>query len=310
MIPPQPEFTNPDANSLSVPFTQRQLLWASLGAVLVLLLAWLVPLPKVVSGEDDLAKMRVPQTSERVEQTRRTFEESEKAYKSFVASTDVTAALAHLEVMADKLGTEDPSGERLREVVRAYEPVQAYMAVLERYATTGEQHFEALQALDRDLMAWTRSLGPKLERLRRATWPIADHLRLYPPPVGDIAADPPWMTAAQVTTNATLLNGNATSLSAKPQDRASVARAAQLVKHDIANVRASGRSIERIAGQHGRYYEVLSTYKGHIEKVAAQDVSVPPQGGPIMANTLNLIMGGILVVGLSALFAPKRGEKL
>ncbi len=56
--------------------------------------------------------------------------------------------------------------------------------LLAAVASSAAAERQALQSYDAALMARTRDLGPLAETLRPATWPIVEHLKLYPPPIG------------------------------------------------------------------------------------------------------------------------------
>ena len=60
----------------------------------------------------------------------------------------------------------------------------ADIRVWEAAARAAEAERTTLKRYDELLMARTRALGPRAEQLRAATWPIVEHLKLYPPPWG------------------------------------------------------------------------------------------------------------------------------
>ena len=155
-----------------------------LAALVVLLVAWLAPLPRLVLGEEEAAATRMPQTRSDVAQSQRNFEQVQSGYKNYVATHDVGAALSALESAAAALQADPTSGEMLTGLQSAAQPVQEYGAQLQAYATAGEAYFAQAKHYDDELMAWTRSLGADSESLRPDTWPIVEYLKLYPPPDG------------------------------------------------------------------------------------------------------------------------------
>src|SRR5205814_3000213 len=97
------------------------------------------------------------------------------------------------------------SPQSVRAVGDGTKQMEEYLRHLQAYAVAGEPYFAALQRYDDTLMAWTRSLGTDPERYRKATFPLADYLRLYPRPVGDLTPDIPWVHASEVTWETTAL---------------------------------------------------------------------------------------------------------
>ncbi|MDP9315192.1 MAG: O-antigen ligase family protein [Chloroflexota bacterium] len=92
-------------------------------------------------------------------------------------------------VLAGPRGDFEQRGMALRtlpaaDVPQAAAVLAAAARLLERLAANAEAEREALLAYDQTLMASTRELGPRAEPLRSATWPIVEHLKLYPPPLG------------------------------------------------------------------------------------------------------------------------------
>ncbi|HYF66025.1 MAG TPA: O-antigen ligase family protein, partial [Herpetosiphonaceae bacterium] len=73
----------------------------------------------------------------------------------------------------------DPSGR-----AQAAGELAADVRLVEAAARAAAAERESLRAYDDALMARTRDLGPVAETLRSATWPIVEHLKLYPPPLG------------------------------------------------------------------------------------------------------------------------------
>jgi hypothetical protein len=182
------------------------------------------------------------------------------------------------------------------------------MDVLLPYAQTGEPYFSELRGYDDSLMGWSRSLGARLEELKVKTRPIADYLRLYPPPVGDLSADPPWMTAAQVEANKAALDSHIADLdSAISGGNIANTDFAALFASDLENVKASGHSIERIESLHNDYFKTLATYDGQVaDVVGSPEQSASPLGGWVLANGLNLGLGLLILGGVFAIFAPRR----
>src|SRR5205823_13911519 len=66
--------------------------WGATGlvALCVLLAAWLLPLPRLVAGADELAAARLPQVRASVDSTGGAFAKTQGIYLSYVATHDMT----------------------------------------------------------------------------------------------------------------------------------------------------------------------------------------------------------------------------
>lgn len=269
-----------------------------LAALIVLLVAWLVPLPRLVLGEEAAAATRMPQTRSDVAQARTKFEQSQASYKDYVATHDVGAALATLESSVAALQADPANAELLTGLGNAAQPVQEYGAQLQAYATAGEAYFAQSKHYDDELMAWTRSLGADSESLRPDTWPIVEYLKLYPPPTGE-KADYTYVSAADVGKLDAALGGAAVT------DKSTLAQ----YQAAISGLRSAGRSIEYIESLHSQYYTLLQNYDTKLQAVASGSGASNLSGSRTMiATATNLLVGAALVVGLVAIFLP-RGRK-
>lgn len=287
------------------------ILGALLGALLVVVFALYAPVPRQLSGEEDLTGAQMPSIRASVEAAQSPFLQAQRNYLDYVATHDVSADLTVLEQAIAAVRDNPSDGQALSRLRDAAAPVKAYMDLLLPYAQAGEPYFSQLRGYDDSLMGWSRSLGSRLEDLKVKTRPIADYLRLYPPPVGDLSADPPWMTAAQVEANKAALDEHIASLNTaisaggKPGGDL-----ASLFASDLENVKASGHSIERIESLHNDYYKTLATYDGQVADVVGSPAqTVSPPGGWAVANGLNLGLGLVILAGVFALFVPGRKQK-
>ncbi len=227
---------------------------------------------------------------------------------TFVRTHDMTALLATTKSAVAEARANSSDPQRLLVLRDKANEVLEYVKVLLAYGEAGEPYFAELQHYDNELMAWTRSLGPRLEPLRKKTWPIADHLRLYPPPVGD-TPDPLWMTAAEVATRTLSLQNHITELNPNLQD---VSRESTIdaINTDVDRVWDAGRSIERIESLHTAYYKNLQNYDGQVQLMLSEGVtSNLSTGRVILASGLNLLLSLALVGGLAALFSSRRSAE-
>ena len=276
------------------------ILLSLLAALVVLLVAWLVPLPRLVLGEEAAAATRMPQTRSDVAQARTNFEQVQASYKDYVAKHDVGAALSTLESSVAALQAGPANAELLTKLQTAARPIQEYGAQLQAYAAAGEAYFAQSKHYDDELMAWTRSLGADSEILRPDTWPIVEYLKLYPPPTGE-KTDYTNVTAADVSKLEVTLGGaavTATDKSTLDQYQAT-----------IENLKSAGRSIEYIESLHSQYFTLLQNYDTKLQAVASGSGASNLSGSRTMiATATNLLVGAALVVGLVAIFLP-RGRK-
>ncbi|MEO8286932.1 MAG: hypothetical protein ABI670_10910 [Chloroflexota bacterium] len=278
---------------------------ALLAALAALLVAWFVPLPRLVLSEEERAGARMPENRSVVEASRIEFENAEAAYKSYVTKNDVGAALAGLEQAAktSQANSDDPA---LHFAVRdAAAPVFNYLDALQTYAKAGEKYLGDLRHYDDELMAWTRSLGTESEALRPDTWPIVEYLKLYPPPTGQ-SADYPGISAADVANTTQTLQANVAGLS---PDSGGNNPGADILK-DVDAVRAAGRSVEYSQGLNAGYHTILANYDKKVQSVVtATNGNTLSSGRVAFATGLNLLMGAVTLLGLAALFFSQRSGK-
>jgi hypothetical protein len=275
---------------------------ALIAALAVLLVAWFVPLPRLVLSEEEKAAERMPQDRSAVETARADFEKAQSSYKAYVSSHDVGADLTALEQAAT------PDQTSSADTTHSAKPVLDYLIQLQSYAEAGEHYFTALQHYDDELMAWTRSLGTESEALRPDTWPIVEYLKRYPPPVGE-ASDYSSFTASRVLTLSQSIDERATSAVGNPGATPSVGAAATL-REGVAAVREAGRSIEYRESLHAGYQQLLTEYDKKVQSVASNSGQTTLSSSRItFATGINLLLGAVTVAGLAALFLPRRSGK-
>ena len=271
-----------------------------LAALVVLLVAWLAPLPRLVLGEEAAAATRMPQTRSDVAQARSNFEKVQATYKEYVATHDVGAALTTVDGAVAALQADPTSADLLNGLQSAARPVQEYGAQLQAYAAAGEAYFAQAKHYDDELMAWTRSLGVDSESLRPDTWPIVEYLKLYPPPTGE-KADYTNISAADIGKLEVALGGAAVT----PTDKSTIVQ----YQATIADLKSAGRSVEYIESLHSQYFTLLQNYDTKLQAVASGSGASNLSGSrTIIATATNLLVGAALVVGLVAIFLP-RGRK-
>lgn len=274
-----------------------------LAALVALGAAWLVPLPALVSGDEQLIAQRMPQSRATIQEARFRFDDFEERYIEYIRSHDLSAVLAGVEsAIADaRADSSDPI--RLAALGVAAKPVLEYARELQSYAAAGEPYLAKIQAYDNDLMAWSRSLGSAVEGLRGETWAFVEHIKRYPPPVGE-SLDPPLVTAAEAATQTATLADNLAAL-----ERGAGGSSEQIInriEENVTEIWASGRSIEHICGLHGKYNLLLRLYDSKVER-AAENVG---QGGAssgraMLATGLNVLVGLVTMGGLGALFMQR-----
>jgi hypothetical protein len=272
--------------------TLTALAW--LGATAAVLVAMFLPLPRAVLSEEEQAAGRMPDTRKQVEQARIEFESAAAAYRDYVESNDVGAALQTFDGAVATLDRTADSPEARQAVKDAAAPLLSYLEILKAYAEGGETHFQALRRYDDELMAWTRSLGAESEVLRAATWPIVEYLKLYPPPVGLTGAYT-WVGAADVETATVTLRRNADN-----GDTADLLR-------DADSIREAGRSVEYIESLHAQYERHLVEYDDKLQAVIAGRGATEPDSRRTLATVLDVVVAVLVASGIAGLLLPRRG---
>src|SRR3712207_5063613 len=79
------------------PRLNTRTLAALLTGLVVLLAAWLVPIPGLVLGEENLAAQRMPQTQAAVEQAGVRFRQAQASYRAYVRSHDLASLLVIIQ---------------------------------------------------------------------------------------------------------------------------------------------------------------------------------------------------------------------
>jgi small-conductance mechanosensitive channel len=268
-----------------------------LAALIVLLAAWFVRLPDPVLSLDQLVAQRMPETRGAVERTRPAFLDAQQTYLDYVKSHNMASLLADIKAQLAAIKAQKDQAANQA----AFSSLQSYLEQLERYTSSGQSYFDVLKQYDDDLMAWTRSLGAVSESLRDDTFPIVEHVKLYPLPFGE-TADPPYISASQVTTQVTTFNANLLKLqqmSSSDEQR----EVADAVSKDVDNIWAMGRSIEHMEALHEQYYTFLKTYDSAVQATIAQgDTAQAPSP---LALTLNALVGVLALGGIGALFVSR-----
>ena len=285
---------------------------AIVAATATVLVAWLFPFPAIVAGDEQQAPQRLPEVRAEVGNARRTFGLAREAYRDYVATHDMSALLATTRRQIADVKSNPDNLERMLSLRETALEIAGYTTELEHYARASEGYFDALRRYDDDLMAWTRSLRAGSESLRDDTWPIVEHLKLYPTPVG-LKNDPPMVGPADVASSTIALQLHVAELTREqlpsgPQtDGGSILTA---IEQDVENIWEAGRSVEYVAGLHDDYHTYLAVYDAGVKTQASGAANSRPDGGRLLlASALNLVLGALLVAGCAALFMPRREAK-
>jgi hypothetical protein len=267
---------------------------AFLAAIVVLLAAWLLPLPRLVLSDEEDAAKRMPQTVVDVDRARSAFEQSQQSYQGYVATHDVGAALNSLDSAIQQVQA-DPTDNAVRtDLHAAAQAVSGYLVQLRDYLQSGEAYFGQLSHFDNELMAWTRSLGTSSEVLRPDTWPIVEYLKLYPPPTG--------LKADYTSFDVSDLQGIIDALSA---DTASVDPGMYAAM--LTDVREAGRSIEYTESLNPGYATLLQNYHARLQVIASSaGTGIISADRALIATVGNTILAILVVVGLASLFFSRK----
>ncbi len=142
----------------------------------------------------------------------------------------------------------------------------------------------ALQAYDAVLMARTRDLGPLAESLRAATWPIVEHLKLYPPPLGT-RADWPVLDAEFFTSRAAILERG--ELAAQVQAATEIGR--------------STYSLRQLRELDATYRSELERYAAGLQSSIDASATPPSPARLLLAAALTLVLVGLLLGAVALL---------
>ncbi len=275
-----------------------------LAALAVLLAAWFVPLPDQALGKDQLAAGQMPQRRTAVESARQTFLDAQIAYLDYVKHnnmsqlyTDIKSGIARVRVNGGDAAS-----------AAALYGVYPYLDRVLRYAEAGEAYFRQLSQYDADMMAWTRSLGAVSATLRKDTFPLAGHLRIYPVPYGEVP-DPPYMSPAQADAQAATFKTDVErfiKITSAEERRQVVGQ----IDKDVDGVWAVGRSIERLGTLHEPYYGYLKTYDKILQGKVAEIAQGEAGGHTPIALALDVAVGALALLGMGALFTSGWQRKI
>ncbi|HVG00179.1 MAG TPA: hypothetical protein VND68_10100 [Chloroflexia bacterium] len=287
---------------------QSLLPWAA--ALAVLLGVWLLPLPATMFGQEQVSAERMPETRRTANAAIGDFFKARQAYYDFITSHDMAVISSSLHSALAEAGPGPQNTNVLAEVLHWGSQVRDYTAVLAGYAEAGDKVFPALRYYDDELMKYTRSLTPPTEEVRALTFPLADHLRLYPPPIGDLMPDPPWIKADVVKSQLETINGQIDAVQAAVNGGEIPNNMPQTLDGLAVSVRdiwESGRSVEQVGLQHTKYIDHLQTYETkfqqYLEAHGPNNISATRR---TLAYGANLAAGLVLAGGLALLLMPRR----
>src|SRR5664279_1931781 len=124
------------------------LVLAVAGALIALAAAWLLPLPRLVLGDEEKAATRIPQDRSDVATAKSNFAKAEYSYKQYIQSHNVGGSLDSL-ASAIQQAQANPSDHGAGAAVSvASSGVLAYLAKLRDYAVAGEAYFTRLSHYD------------------------------------------------------------------------------------------------------------------------------------------------------------------
>lgn len=289
-------------------FRRPASLLALLAALVALLAGWFLPWRPIIAGEEQLGPEKAAQSRQALAPARERFETAQSHYQSYVKSHDMGALLDRSRSALSEAKADPSSPDKLTTVRDQAAQVADYAGVLRDYAEAGDAYLTSLRQYDDNLMNWTRGLFAASESLRSETWPFVEHLKLYPTPIGE-KTDPPLVPATEVSAQLAALQDHVAALSPDPNPPtgSSVAAALGAIGADIDEIWASGRSVEYVASLHPEYDRELSTYDAKVQAAAGDPQSTQISGARrLVAPALTAALGLIMLVGLAALFSPRR----
>ncbi|MDQ6694782.1 MAG: hypothetical protein M3014_10260 [Chloroflexota bacterium] len=281
-----------------------------IAALAIMLVVWFIPLPGSVFGDEQLAAQRLPQTERAAADASLRFTDAQKKYKTFIGTHDMAAVHTEFKAtMADiKATAGKPDPDKLLKLRDISTQISEYTGLLYNYALAGEQFFNMLDRYDNDLMGWTRSLGPKDIRYKERTYALADHRRLYPPPVGDLAPVPRWVYATEVAAQKASLDAHIAQLSPDPNPHSAAPQdVPSLLDADVDHIWSSGAAIEAIESHNDTYYYLLGRYQRQVQSLNAGG-SENSSSDPV-ARGLSIAAGLLVLGGIAVMLTPFGNRK-
>ncbi|MDQ3929216.1 MAG: hypothetical protein M3328_08725, partial [Chloroflexota bacterium] len=153
-------------------------------------------------------------------------------------------------------------------------------------------------------------LTPPTEEVRALTFPLADHMRLYPPPIGDLMPDPPWIKADVVKSQLDTIVRQVDELQASVDAKGGgvdVRPALDGIAKSVNDIWESGRSVEQVGLQHTKYIDHLQTYETKFQQyLDAHGPNSISGTRRMLAFGGSIVVGMLLVAGVALLLMPRR----
>lgn len=283
-----------------------QILIPCLAAAIALLAVWFLPLPDPIFGSEQLAAKNMPQTRVEANAAIARFDMARQAYYDFINAHDMS--VISQTVRADLAQAQaNPSDQAAISALHDQAAlVTNFTQLLYGYAQAGDDLFPVLQNYDDQLMAYTRAETPPNDTVRAMTFPLADTLRLYPPPIGTFLPDSIWVRATVVKAQLDSLTKHTSELSGN-LDGASLPNVISSVKQDVDDIWASGASVQNVGFQHEKYIDVLLKYDQNFTYYLQNGGgnTALTTGRKALAMALNIVVGLALAAGLAFLLMPR-----
>jgi hypothetical protein len=287
---------------------QSLLPWAA--ALAVLLGLWLLPLPGAMFGQEQVSAERMPETRRAANEAINEFFRARQRYYDFITSHDMAVISSTLRTALQDAEADPESLEARAEVLHWGIQVRDYGAVLSGYAEAGDKVFPVLRYYDDELMKYTRSLTPPTGEVRALTFPLADHMRLYPPPIGDLMPDPPWVMSDVIRSQLGTIVRQIDELQASVDSQegsAQVQGTLDGLARSVSDIWESGRSVEQVGLQHAKYIDHLQTYETkfqqYLDAHGPDNISATRR---MLAYGANVVAGLVFVGALALLLMPRR----
>ncbi|HEX8229899.1 MAG TPA: hypothetical protein VF826_11385 [Chloroflexia bacterium] len=287
---------------------QSLLPWAA--ALAVLLGLWLLPLPGAMFGQEQVSAERMPETRRAANEAIGEFFRARQDYYDFVTGHDMAVISTSLRTALQQATADPQSLDARAQVLHWGIQVRDYTSVLAAYGEAGDKVFPVLRYYDEELMKYTRSLTPPTGEVRALTFPLADHMRLYPPPVGDLMPDPPWVMSdvikSQLATIVRQIDEVQASVDSQDGSVQVQGTLGGLAK-SVNDIWESGRSVEQVGLQHAKYIDHLQTYETkfqqYLDAHGPNNISATRR---TLAYGANIVVGLVLAGGVALLLMPRR----
>ena len=282
---------------------QPAVLLALVGALIVLAVGRLVPLPPIVTGEEQVRRELVATRGKVVEQ-RYLYLTAQREFELYLSKHDLSNLPQQMHDIAAQMRA---GGDKPTLLAAAHDRATRaadFGRALARYGKPADTLYTLLRAYDDELMSYSRTLGARSEDLRRSTWPILSWLQRYPRPAGE-ATDIRFFPGEAVERNVATLEAAVAEIDNAPDTADAIERAATAADP----IWDAGLMVPTVAWVHDGYFGALRHYDAQMLQAAAAPDPPMALTRALVAGLGSVLLLALMLGGLVLLFAPTRGGR-